>query len=237
MAEAPNSISCVGRRRSVRLRKLLLAAVLLSALPATLAQDARDVQTDVRRDAWQRPAEILDALGVGEGMSVADIGCGRGYFTAHLARRVGRGGVVYAVDTDAEALAEVERLVERNGFGQVRIVRGERDDPRLPADTLDGALIVDTYHEFTQPDAMLEKIFTALKPGGRLGIIDRVAEPGEERSSYLRRHRIPQELIQDDAARHGFRFARAPAGFVRPRDNLAMYFLIFEKPGRPAGPD
>lgn len=207
-------------------RCVLLLALLTGTLPPATT-------TEEGRDGWQRPAEVLDALGVEEESVVADIGCGRGYFTAHLARRVGPGGRVYAIDVDAEALAAVERLVERNRFQQVKIVRGQADDPQLPADVLDVALVVDTYHEFTEPEAMLAKIFAALKPGGRLGIIDRVTEPGQERAHYRRRHRIPPEVVEEETARHGFVFLREAPGFIRPRDSLAMYFLIFQKPVPP----
>jgi predicted methyltransferase len=201
----------------------LLALVLAAGL-ALGAQDARD--------AWQRPADVLDALEIREGSVVADIGCGSGYFTRHLARRVGPGGLVYAVDIDPESLDAVHRWAEQEKISHVRIVRSEPDDPRLPAAVIDVALIVDTYHEFTHPDQMLEKIYAALKPGGRLGIIDRELEAGDSRASYRRRrrHRIPRELVQEDAARHGFRFVREAPGFVRPRGNLVIYFLILQKP-------
>jgi predicted methyltransferase len=184
------------------------------------------------RNAWQRPAEVLDALGVAEGAAVADIGSGRGYFVAHLARRVGPRGTVYAVDVDREALTAVERLAERNGWQQVRIVHSAADDPRLPPASLDVALVVDTYHEFRQPEAMLEKILAALRPGGRLGVIDRPIEPGLTRGTYLARHRIPEELVREEAERVGFRFLRSAPGFVRPRGQVPFYFLIFEKPVR-----
>ncbi len=199
----------------------LLALVFAAGL-ALGVQDARD--------AWQRPGDVLDALEIREGSVVADIGCGRGYFTRHLAQRVGAEGLVYAVDIDAAALDALRRWAEQEKVSHVRIVRGEPDDPRLPAAVLDAALIVDTYHEFTEPDAMLEKIYAALKPGGRLGIIDRDVEAGDSRASYLGRHRIPRELVLEDAARHGFGFVREAPGFIRPRGNLAMYFLILQKP-------
>lgn len=203
-------------------RKSVALALLLLVVSLAAQESARD--------AWQRPAEVLEALGIRAGSVVADIGCGRGYFTAHLARRVGAAGSVYAVEVDPQALAAVEELVARHGFSQVRVVEGQADDPRLPPETLDVALIVDSYHEFRRPDAMLEKIFGALKPGGLLGIIDRAAEPGQERASYLRRHRIPKEFVEQDAARHGFRFLREAPGFLRPLGSVSFYFLVFEKP-------
>lgn len=206
-------------------RCLLLGALSLSAvaLPLLTAQQSA-------RDAWQRPAEVMDALGVGEGSVVADIGCGRGYFSVHLARRVGPSGLVYAVDIDAAALASLTRLATRNKLTPIRPVLSQPDDPRLFPASLDVALIVNSYHEFRHYDAMLAKIYTALKPGGRLGIIDRPIDPGHPRRYYFRRHRLPKQLVLEDAARHGFLFRREAPGFTRPGDTAQMYFLIFQKP-------
>jgi len=220
---APRSFAMISPSTAMRSPSAFLLALLLAAALALGAQDSRD--------AWQRPADVLDALEIRAGSVVADIGCGNGYFTRHLARRVGPGGLVYAVDIDPQTLDAVRRWAEQEEISHVRIVHGEPDDPRLPAAVLDAALIVDTYHEFTRPDEMLGKIYSALKPGGRLGIIDREVEAEGSRASYRRRHRIPRELVQEDAARQGFRFVREAPGFVRPRGSLQLYFLILEKPG------
>jgi len=213
------------------LRRACLVAALLGALwlAPTQAQ-----QTD--RDAWQRPAEVMDALGVGEGSVVADIGCGTGYFTMHLARRVGSTGRVYAVDIDPYVISDLTRTAAGNNLTQIRPVLSQPDDPRLPPASLDIALIANTYHEFTHHDAMLAKIYIALKPGGLLSIIDRPSEPGQPRSYYLRRHRIPKELVLEDAARHGFVFLWEAPGFTPPGDPTQWYFLIFQKPSM-AGPE
>ena len=104
------------------------------------------------RDAWQKPDLIMDALRVGEGSVVADVGAGGGWFTVRLARRVGPNGVVYAQDVQAEMLEAIGRRVQREGFRNVKPVRGEADDPKLPSGALDAALIVDSYHEFPRPD-------------------------------------------------------------------------------------
>lgn len=203
---------------------LLLA---LSLAAATLVAAPR---SDQARDAWQRPQEVMDTLGLHPGSVVADIGCGRGYFTFHLARRVGADGHVYAVDVDTAVLRAVQEEAEREGWQQVETVAAAPDDPRLPAASLDMALIVNAYHEMREYDAELEKIFAALKPGGRLGIIDGAIAPGQPRSAYYPRHRIPKELVKEDAARHSFRFLAEKPGFVRTRDQRHFYFLLFEKP-------
>ena len=110
------------------------------------------------RDAWQKPDLIMDALRVGEGSVVADVGAGGGWFTVRLARRVGPNGVVYAQDVQAEMLEAIGRRVQREGFRNVKPVRGEPDDPKLPSGALDAALIVDSYHEFQNPVALLSHL-------------------------------------------------------------------------------
>ena len=172
----------------------------------------------------------MEALAVEPGSAVADVGCGEGYFSFHLARRVGAKGHVYAVDIDEEALGKVRAEAKKQKLAQIEIIVGAEDNPHLPAGNLDAVLIVNAYHEMRRYDAMLEAIHRALKPGGRLGIIDAATEAGQERSSYFDRHRVPKEVVQQEAERHGFRFAGERPGFTRPRDHREFWFLVFDKP-------
>jgi predicted methyltransferase len=110
-------------------------------------------------------------------------------------------------------------------------VEGSADDPHLPVVGVDVVLVVNAYHEFRHYQAMLEGIFKALKPGGLLGLIDGVASPGSARDSYVRRHRIPEQIVREDALHAGFQFLGERPGFTRPDDGKEYYFLIFEKPG------
>lgn len=212
---------------------LLLLCFLVSLRLCLSAQDssaACDVQTDVGRDAWQRPAEVMDALDASAGSVVADVGAGNGYFTFHLAARVGPGGRVYAVDIRSDLVEGIRDRARRERLAQVQAVLGAEDNPHLPEGALDAALIVNAYHEMRDYDAMLTALFRALKPGGRLGIIDGAIEPGRDREAYLRRHRVPEEVVRSDAERAGFRFLARQPGFTRPRDGREFYFLLFTKP-------
>lgn len=200
--------------------------LLILALAATLA--AQD--TGGERDAWQRPQEVMDALGIAAGSVVADIGAGNGYFTFHLAARVGPHGKVCAVEIDAEALEKIRDRAHRDKLTQVEAVLGASDDPRLPAAALDAVLIVNAYHEMRNYDAMLAALHRALKPGGQLGIIDATTNAGEKRETYFSRHRVPAEVVRAEAERHGFRFLRKAPGFLRARDNRRFWFLVFDKP-------
>jgi predicted methyltransferase len=223
-------------------QKLLLVALFLTSLCATsfftalaVGNSPQDSNRARKRDQWQRPAEVMDALGVKAGDRVADIGSGHGYFTFHLAARVGAEGKVYAVDIDPEAVDKVRRRKEREKLLQVEPTLGESADPRLP-DGLDVVLIVDTYHEFRDYDRMMQAVFRALKPGGRLAVIDGEGPSGRPRTEYHRLHVIPAELVRAEVARHGFVFKESRPGFYDPDYGKKMYFLIFETPQPDSSP-
>src|SRR3954447_20793567 len=109
------------------------------------------------RDQWQSPDKIMDALGVGEGVVVADLGAGSGWFTIRLAGRVGPNGMVYAEDIQRQMIDSITRRVEKLGLKNVKTVLGTANDPRLPA-PVDAVLIVDSYHEMEQPVALLKNV-------------------------------------------------------------------------------
>ena len=197
------------------------------------ARASQESERSRKRDEWQRPAEVMDALGVKTGQRVADIGSGFGYFTFHLAARVGAEGKVYAVDIDEEAITKVRERKEREKLSQVEAILGESADPRLPGE-LDAVLIVDTYHEFREYDQTMKAIFRAIKPGGRLVIIDGEAPTGRPRTQYHRLHSIPHELVREEVTRHGFVFKEARPGFYDAEYGKKMYFLIFERPSTPS---
>ena len=123
------------------------------------------------RDAWQQPEQVMDALGIADGATVADLGAGGGWFTVRLARRVGPNGLVYAEDIQPQMIESIARRVSREGLSNVETILGTPNDPKLPAG-LDAVLIVYTYPEMTDPVTLLQRIAVALKPNGRIGIID-----------------------------------------------------------------
>jgi predicted methyltransferase len=216
--------------------RMLLALFFLvgagaASIPATLAVGNLPQESDRarKRDEWQRPGEVMDAMGVKSGHSVADIGSGYGYFTFRLAARVGAEGKVYAVDIDKEAVDKVRRRKESEKLAQVEPILGKSDDPRLPND-LDAVLIVDTYHEFREYDRMMQAVFRALKPGGRLVIIDGEGPSGKPRTEYHRLHTIPSELVREEVGSNGFVFKESRPGFYDEEYGKKFYFLIFERP-------
>ena len=172
-------------------------------LPAYIA-----AQEDPRRDRWQRPDQVVQALAIRAGQTVCDVGAGPGYFTLRLARAVGSRGRVYAVDVEPRILEALRDRIEKSGVGNVTPVLALGGDPLLPDATCDLILIVDTYHHFPDRPAYLRRLAQALKPGGRIANIDfrkeatPVGPPQEHRISreeFLRESataalRVDQEL-------------------------------------------
>ncbi|HEV8108247.1 MAG TPA: class I SAM-dependent methyltransferase [Burkholderiales bacterium] len=120
----------------------------------------------------ERPDRVLATLDLKPGMTVADVGAGSGYYSWRIAERVGAGGTVYAVDIQPEMVRLLQQQMTQRGAANVKAILGTSTDPRLPAATLDLALMVDVYHELEYPYEMLASITRALKPGGRLVFVE-----------------------------------------------------------------
>ena len=177
------------------------------------------------RDAWQKPEQVMDALGIADGARVADLGAGGGWFTIRLARRVGPNGVVYAEDIQPQMLESIKRRVEREQLQNVRSVLGKPEDPNLPPGELHAVLIVDTFNAFEQPVVVLRHVRESLRAGGRVGIIEYKKDghgPGP-----LMEDRVDPEVVVDAARAAGLRLAKRE-DFLR-----YQYMLVFEKSGTP----
>jgi ubiquinone/menaquinone biosynthesis C-methylase UbiE len=173
------------------------------------------------RDAWQKPEQVMMALGIADGSVVGDLGAAGGWFTIRLARFVGPNGLVYAEDVQRQMIEAIDRRVKREGLPNVRTVLGDTEDPHLPANRLDAILIVETYHEMEDPVTLLRNAARALKPQGRIGIIDYKKEglgPGPSLED-----RVDPETIVRDARAAGLRLIA--------RENFLpfQFFLIFGK--------
>jgi SAM-dependent methyltransferase len=158
------------------------------------------------REAWQRPELIMDALGIGDGSVVADLGAGGGWFTVRLAKRVGPNGLVYAEDIQPQMIEAIQRRVQREGLMNVRPVLGAADHPALPQGQLDAALMVDTLHEVVDARPLLSQVRFALKAGGRLGIVEYRTDGGGPGPSPD--ERMPSQQVIRAAESAGFRLLR-----------------------------
>jgi ubiquinone/menaquinone biosynthesis C-methylase UbiE len=173
------------------------------------------------RDLWQRPDQVMDAMGIADASVVADIGAGSGWFTIRLARRVGPQGLVYAEDVQPEMINAITRRVQREGLTNVKPVRGQNSDPRLAAGSLDAILIVDAYHEVEDRVTMLANLARAIKPQGRIGVVDFKLDGTGPGPSI--EERVSPDVVVKDAAKAGLRLVRQEP-FLQ-----YQYFLIFGK--------
>jgi SAM-dependent methyltransferase len=171
------------------------------------------------RDQRLHIGRVMDILGIVPGKSVADIGAGSGWFTVRAARRVGPSGTVYAVDINPEAIRYLDDRVKKESVPNVKTILSKPDDPMLPNASLDAVLLLKTYHEVADPVALLEHVRPALKPGARLGIIDR--------NGNGTNHGVSQEIVVKEAARAGYRLVQT-YDFVK--DDNMDYFLLFTVP-------
>lgn len=151
------------------------------------------------RDAYQRPDQIMDALLIGDGSTVADLGAGGGWFTVRLARRVGPKGKVYAEDVQQPMIQAIERRVAREELKNVITLLGTQTDAKLPAGSLDAVLIVDAFHEWEQPVALLRNIALSLKPSGMIGIVN-YKKDGAGPGPAMEERVDPEKVIHDALA-------------------------------------
>jgi ubiquinone/menaquinone biosynthesis C-methylase UbiE len=171
------------------------------------------------RNAWQKPDLVMDALRIGEGSVVADVGAGGGWFTVRLARRVGPNGIVYAQDVQRRMLDAIRGRVDREGLRNVRYVHGETTDPKLPPRALDAVVIVDTYNEFANPVPLLRGLRASLKPSGRVGIVDFSMDGGGPGPPLI--ERVRDERVINEAKQAGMPM------LGRETFLEFQYFLIF----------
>lgn len=205
----------------------VLAWLLLAAI--SWPTEVRAQRGD--RDAWQQVPEVMAALAIDEGSRVADVGAGSGYFTSHLARNVGAGGRVFAVEISDRELSRLRRLAEDEGLGNIEVVRGEIDDPRLPERSLDAVLVVDAYHEMTEHEAMLAGVYRALRPGGRLVVLDLAPSDGSaSRDRQTGSHRIDIDLAEQEVRAASFEVVDRYPQFTRTGGGRTQWMLVARRP-------
>lgn len=173
---------------------------------------------NTNRDAKLQIDRVMDLLRIKRGSHVADIGAGSGWFTVRSARRVGKEGVIYAVEINRDYLRHIRRRAAREKLENVRTILGKPDDPLLPAESVDAVLLLKTYHEIAEPIRLLRHLHNALRPGARLGIIDRNGNGSD--------HGLNAEVVIDEARRAGYALVQQE-DFVKA-DGMD-YFLIFEQ--------
>jgi ubiquinone/menaquinone biosynthesis C-methylase UbiE len=201
---------------------ILLAVGVLYSFINTL--NRLDV-VESERDQWQRPSEVLRAMDLREGNTVVDLGSGAGYFALKLASAVGKQGQVLAVDLRKLSLFFLWSRALLRGHINVHVVVGAEDNPRLPANAVDAVLICNTYHEFRNPEPILDHAFRSLRPGGRLVVVDRALRATEVEHA----HEKDLSAVEDELQRNGFEIVSRDARFIdSPGDDL-WWLLIGRK--------
>ncbi len=219
--------------RSVRCRPLGTLLLLALCAVGVFAQNTAPAQTPKRatstpytgdlsifdspgRDERLHINRVMDILGIAPGKGVADIGAGSGWFAVRAARRVGPSGTVYAVDINPEAIRYIDRRMRSESLANIKTILSKPDDPMLPKEAVDAVLLLKTYHEVADPIALLEHLRPALRPGARLGIIDR--------NGNGTNHGVDRKIVVEEAVRAGYRLVQT---YEFVKDDGMDYFLVF----------
>jgi len=168
------------------------------------------------RDEKLHINRVMDILGIAPGKSVADIGAGSGWFAVRAARRVGPSGTVYAVDINPEAIRYIDHRAHSESLSNVKTITSKPDAPMLPKDAVDAVLMLKTYHEVADPVSLLEHLRPALRPGARLGIIDRNGNGTD--------HGVSRKIVVEEAVQAGYRLVQT---YEFVKDDGMDYFLVF----------
>jgi SAM-dependent methyltransferase len=217
-------------------RRVIAIALLLGSLsPALLRpQTAPAPQTDQRktstpytgdlsifetpgRDQRLQINRVMDILGIGPGKNVADIGAGSGWFTVRAAARVTDSGMVYAVDINPEAVQYIDNRIKKEHLRNVKTILSRADDPMLPPNTIDSVLLLKTYHEVANPITLLRNLRASLRPGAKIGVIDRNGN-GEN-------HGLGKDVVIREAGQAGYDLS-GQYDFVKA--DGVDYFLVFK---------
>lgn len=213
-----------------------LFSFLLATALTTLAQTPANISSaqDERREKAVNLPEILEALAISAGSQVADIGAGEGFFTARLAKKVGPDGRVYAVDIDDKfAIPKLKELVEKQSLANVSVIHSEPADPKLPSGTLDAALMVNVYHEVEPYREMLAHVLDALKPGGRLVVVDNMPQHtrARPRADQVKNHFLAPEVAEPEFRAAGFEVVARRDDFIdRPDEENVRWMIVCRRP-------
>jgi ubiquinone/menaquinone biosynthesis C-methylase UbiE len=218
-----------------RIRMILIALLLFACQPAFLScqtaqappageqrktsepykGDLSIFDTPGREDRLQIN-RVMDILGIAPGKAVADIGAGSGWFTVRVAKRVGKGSIVYAVDINDEAIRHIAERAQKEQLPNVKAILSKTDDPLLPSNSVDAVLLLKTYHEVAEPITLLRNLRPALRPNAKVGIIDRNGN-GED-------HGVNRDVVIQEAKEAGYSLLEQ-YDFVK--GDKMDYFLVF----------
>jgi len=181
------------------------------------------------RDRWQKADELIQNLNLKSGSQVADIGCHEGYMTVKLANKVGQSGKVFAVDVEQSKLDKLQAILTKREITNVQPIKGDYDNPKLPLNSLDGVIILDTYHEMDDHDEILQHVKASLKAGGRLILCEAIADERRDlsRKDQERKHELGMNFVLEDLKKAGFTIIKQQDIFVdRTKEKGDKMWLI-----------
>ena len=167
------------------------------------------------RDAEQQPEHVLDVIGMHAGQTVADIGCGSGYFSVRMAKRVGPTGRVLATDLQPEMLALLAKKVDAAKLTNVTPILATADDANLPPHAIDIVLFVDVYHEITHPLVTMKQVRDSLREGGKVVLVEYRAE--DPKVDIRPEHKMTLAQIKKELAAEGFTFVSSDESLPKQR--------------------
>ncbi len=171
------------------------------------------------REAEEAPEKALDAIGIQPGMVILDVGCGTGYFTRRMSKRTGPTGKVYGVDIQPRMIDSLKRNMQKEGIANVEAVLSKAEDPMLPAAAIDLILMVDVYHEFAKPQVMLARMRAALKPEGRMILLEYKKE--DPNVPIRPEHKMSIEEARVEVEAEGFRLQKVIS--TLPRQHILIF--------------
>lgn len=174
------------------------------------------------RDQYQKPAQVIEALGLKPGMAVADLGSGSGYFTRRFIEAVTDRGMVYAVDIEPEMLAYAkESIVHMHVPYSVEFILARPDSPKLPYESVDLIFVCNTIHHLEERSTYFRNVRTSLKPNGRIAIIDFYPDERSGDLGFPKRHLVSREQVLHEMTAAGYRLGQEHTFLPR------QYFLEF----------
>jgi ubiquinone/menaquinone biosynthesis C-methylase UbiE len=197
----------------VRFARGVAALTLAGIVGSTNVSPARDED----RESWQPPDQIMDAVGVREGMRIGEAGAGEGHFTFHLARRVGDSGIVYANEISSDDLETIRNRARREGVDNIVTVLGEIEDPLFPEEDLDMVIMVYVLHHLDRPVEFLRNLEGYLKPGAPVVIVEKNHETARMHPPHFMTPVQVRETIEES----GYELERTET--FLPRDTIYIY--------------
>jgi ubiquinone/menaquinone biosynthesis C-methylase UbiE len=210
-----------------------MAAMVAALVPVVWAQHGHHRRPDdiqqylqhldsAERDVYQKPSQVVEALALKPGMTVADLGSGSGYFARRFVEAVSESGKVYAIDVEPEMLKYVEdSIVHMHIPYSAEFILARPDNPKLPLESADLVFLCNTYHHLEDRSQYFRNIKGALKPGGRIAIVDFYHDERSGELGFPKEHLVPRDQVIEEMRKAGYRLLREHGFLAR------QYFVEF----------